>query len=55
MGKLLFKSPDGGYSERVKITQDSSMGALWQGPETPVHVEEKVRPEAFPSGLPMSE
>ena len=54
MGKPLFKAPDGGYSERVKVTEDSTQTGLQQGLEASVLVEQKVRPEAFPSGLPMS-
>ena len=54
MGKPLFKAPDGGYYEIVRVTEDSTESGLQQGPETSVLVEQKVRPEAFPSGLPMS-
>ena len=54
MGKPLFKAPDGGYHEIVWVTKDGTMSGLQQGHETSVLVEQKVRPEAFPSGLPMS-
>ena len=54
MGKPLFKAPDGGYYEIVWVTEDDTMSGLQQGHETSVLVEQKVRPEAFPSGLPMS-
>ena len=54
MGKPLFKAPDGGYYEIVWVTEDGTMSGLQQGHETSVLVEQKVRPEAFPSGLPMS-
>jgi hypothetical protein len=54
MGKPLFKAPDGGYYERVRVTEDSTQGGLQQGFETSMLLEQKVRPEAFPSGLPMS-
>ena len=54
MGKPLFKAPDGGYYEIVWVTEDGTMSGLQQGHETSVLVEQKVRPEAFPSGQPMS-
>ena len=54
MGKPLFKASDGGYHQIVRVTEDSTQSGLQQGPETFVLVEQKVRPEAFPSGLPMS-
>jgi hypothetical protein len=54
MGKPLFKAPDGGYYDIVRVTEDSTQSELQQGPETSVLVDQKVRPEAFPSGLPMS-
>ena len=54
MGKPLFKAPDGGYYEIVRVTEDSIQSELQQGLETSVLVDQKVRPEAFTSGLPMS-
>jgi hypothetical protein len=54
MGKSLFKPPDGGYYEAVWVMEDSTQSGRQQGPETSVLVEQKVRPEAFPSDLPMS-
>jgi hypothetical protein len=54
MGKPLFKAPDGGYFEMVEVTEDSIESGLQRGPEALVLVEQKVRPEAFPRGLPMS-
>jgi hypothetical protein len=54
MGKPLFKASDGGYYEIVRGTEDSTQSGLQQGLGTSVLVEQKVRPEAFPSGLPMS-
>ena len=54
MGKPLFKAPDGGYYKKVRVTEDSTHSELQQGPETSVLVDQKVRPEAFPSGLPMA-
>jgi hypothetical protein len=54
MGNPLFKAPDGGYYETAKVTEDSTQSGFPQGSETSVLVEQKVRPEAFPSGLPMS-
>ena len=54
MGKPLSKAPDGGYYEIVRVTEDGTQSGLQQGPETSVLVEQKVRPGAFPSGLPMS-
>jgi len=54
MGKPLFNAPDGGYYEIVRVTEESTQSGLQQGSEISVLVEQKVRPEAFPSGLPMS-
>ena len=54
MGKPLFKAPDGGYYERVRVTEDSTQSGLQQGLEASMLVEQEARPEAFPSGLPMS-
>ncbi len=55
MGNPLFKAPDGGYYEIVRVTEDGTQSSgLQQGPETAVLVGQKVRPEAFPNGLPMS-
>ena len=54
MGKPLFKAPDGGYYKIVRATEDGIQNRLQQGLETSVLIEQKVRPEAFPSGLPMS-
>jgi hypothetical protein len=53
MGKPLFKAPDGGYYREVRVTGDSTHSELQQGPETSVLVDQMVRPEAFPTGLPM--
>jgi hypothetical protein len=54
MSKPLFKAPDGGYYVKVRVTEDGTQSGLWQGLEATVLVEQMVRPEAFPSGLPMS-
>jgi len=54
MGKPLFKAPDGGYYEIVRVTEGAARSGLRQGLDTSVLVEQKVRPEAFPSGLLMS-
>jgi hypothetical protein len=54
IGKPLFKASDGGHHEIARVTEDSTQSGLQQGPETFVLVEQKVRPEAFPSGSPMS-
>jgi hypothetical protein len=54
MGKPLFKAPDGGYYKKVRVTEDSTHSELQQVPETSVLVNQMVRPEAFPTGLPMS-
>ena len=54
MGKPLFKTPDGGYYRIVRVTEDYTQSGLQEGPEVSVLVEQKVRPEAFPSGLSMS-
>jgi hypothetical protein len=54
MGNPPFKAPDGGYYETARVTEDTTQSGLQQGSETSVLVEQKIRPEAFPSGLPMS-
>jgi hypothetical protein len=54
MGKPLFKAPDGGYYQIVRVTKDSTRSGPQQGLEISVLVERKVRPGPFPSGLPMS-
>jgi hypothetical protein len=53
MGSPLFKAPDGGHYETARVTEEYTESGLPQGSETSVLVEQKVRPEAFPSGLPM--
>jgi len=50
--KLLFKASDGGHFEMARVTEDSAMSGLQQGPETPAPAGQKVRPEAFPKGSP---
>ncbi len=52
--KPLFKASDGGYLKMAKVTGDSTERGLQQASEIPVPVGLKVRPEAFPKGLPMS-
>ena len=42
MGKPLFKAPDGGYYERVRVTKDSTQSGLQQGLEASVLVEQMV-------------
>jgi hypothetical protein len=54
MGRPLYKAPDGGYYEIVRVTEDNTQTALQQGRETSALVDQKVRPEAFPSGLSMA-
>jgi hypothetical protein len=54
MGIPLFKAPDGGFYETERVTEGSAQSGPQQESETSVLVEQKVRPEAFPSGLPMS-
>ncbi len=54
MGKPLFKVPDGGYDQIVRVTEDSTQSGLQQGLETSVLIGQNVRPEALPSRLPMS-
>jgi hypothetical protein len=54
MGKPLFKAPDGSYYKIVRVTEDSTQSGLQKGPETSVLAEQKVRPEAFSTGSPMS-
>jgi len=50
--KPLFKASDGGHFEMARVTEDSAMSGLQQGPETPAPAGQKVRPEAFPNGSP---
>jgi hypothetical protein len=52
--KPLFKASDGGYFEMARVTEDSTKSRLQQDSEIPVPVGQKVRPEPFPNGLPMS-
>jgi hypothetical protein len=41
MGKPLFKAPDDGHNEIVRVTEDSTQSGLQQRPETSVLVEVK--------------
>jgi len=53
MDKPFFKASDGGYFEMARVTEDRTKSGLQQDSEIPVPVGQKVRPEAFPNGLPM--
>ena len=54
MGKPLFKASEGGPFDILRESEDVTKSELQQGPETWVWVRLKVRPEALPTGLPMS-
>ena len=54
MGKPLFKASDGGQIDILGEREDVTQGQLQQGPGTQVLYATKVRPDAFPTALPMS-
>jgi hypothetical protein len=54
MGKPLSRASDGGQIDISRGRQDVTQGELPQGPETEVLLLKKVRPEALPTGSPMS-
>jgi hypothetical protein len=54
MGKPLFKASDGGRIDTLGEWEDVTQSELEQGSETYVLLAQKVRPEAFPNGSPMS-
>jgi hypothetical protein len=53
-GKPLFKASDGGVFENLWVTEDITQIELQQSWGMKVLTWLKVRPEAFPNGLPMS-
>jgi hypothetical protein len=54
MDKPLFKVPEGGYYEILKVTEDSTQSEFQQEPETSMLLNRKVHSEAFMSGLCIS-
>jgi hypothetical protein len=54
MGKPLSKAPEGGLFDILRGQEGVAKSELEQGSETEVWVCLTVRPEAFPTGLPMS-
>jgi len=54
MGKPLSKASDGGQIDILKGMEDFIKSELQQGSGRQVLIRFKVRPEAFPIGLPMS-
>jgi hypothetical protein len=54
MEKPLLKAPNGAYYEIVRGREDSMQSGFRQGSETSMLLEQKVCPEAFLSGLPVS-
>jgi hypothetical protein len=53
MGKPLSKASDGGRSEILGVTEHITQSELQHGSGTGVPIQLEVRPEAFPTGLPM--
>jgi hypothetical protein len=54
MSKPLFKASDGGQIGILGERKDVTQSELQQGSATEVLLSIKVRPEAFPTGSPMS-
>jgi len=54
MGKPLFKASDGDQFDILRVSEDVTESELWQVSEMQVLIRSKVRPEAFPTGSPMS-
>ena len=54
MGKPLFKASDGGQIDILGEREDVTQSELQQGSATGMLLWIKVRPEAFPTGSPMS-
>jgi len=54
MGKPLSKASDGGHIDILVEWEDFTEGELQQGSGMQVLLSLKVRPEAFPTGSPMS-
>ena len=54
MGKPLFKASEGGRIDILREWEDITESELQQGSGTKMLLALKVRPEAFPTGSPMS-
>ena len=54
MGKPLFKASDGDQFNILRVSEDVTENELWQVSEMQVLIPLKVRPEAFPTGSPLS-
>jgi hypothetical protein len=54
MDKSLFKASDGGQIDILGEREDVTQSELQQGSATGMLLWMKVRPEAFPTGSPMS-
>jgi hypothetical protein len=54
MGKPLFKASEGDGIDILRVEEDVTESGLYQVSGMQVLIRLKVRPEAFPSGLPMS-
>jgi hypothetical protein len=54
MGKPLFKASEGDGFDILRVWEDVTESGPYQVSGMQVLLRLKVRPEAFPSGLPMS-
>ena len=54
MGKPLFKASEGGRMDILREWEDITQSELQQGSGTQMLLAQKVRPEASPTGSPMS-
>jgi len=54
MGKPLFKASDGDRIDILRVSEIVTESELRQVSEMQVLIRSKVRPEAFPTGLPLS-
>jgi hypothetical protein len=54
MGKPLSKASEGGDSEILGVTEDFTQSDVQHVSEKHLLICSKVRPEAFPTGSPMS-
>ena len=54
MGNPLFKASEGGRFDIVRVWKDVTESEVWKVSGVKVLIRLKVRPEAFPTGSPMS-
>jgi len=54
MGDPLFKSSEGGRFDMLRVWKDITESEVQQVSGVEVFIRLKVRPEAFPTGSPMS-